>query len=187
MPIVVSVLVAVRSLFRSRGALHLEILALRHQLQGFGTLVATARASDRSRPPALGLVLAHLDRLSGGARPREARDGRCLAPPRLSPMLDLEESTAHEPGERTADVRALVRTMSDANPLWGAPRVHGELRTLGITVSQSTVAKYMGRRRPSPFSPGPRHPRRPDRRLGSHSLPLRSRRTRLTAQACETR
>jgi hypothetical protein len=49
-----------------------------------------------------------------------------------------------------ADVCALIRTMSEANPLWGAPRIHGELRKLGITVSQSTVAKYMGRRRPSP-------------------------------------
>jgi putative transposase len=36
------------------------------------------------------------------------------------------------------------------NPLWGAPRIHGELRKLGITVSQSTVAKYIGHRRPPP-------------------------------------
>ena len=49
-----------------------------------------------------------------------------------------------------ADVRVLIRTMSDANPLWGAPRIHGELQKLGISVSQSTVAKYMVRRRPSP-------------------------------------
>ena len=39
--------------------------------------------------------------------------------------------------------------MSDANPLWGAPRIHGELQKLGVVVSQSTVAKYMDRRRPS--------------------------------------
>ena len=39
--------------------------------------------------------------------------------------------------------------MSSANPLWGAPRIHGELLKLGIEVSQATVAKYMerGRRR----------------------------------------
>ena len=49
-----------------------------------------------------------------------------------------------------ADVRVLIRTMSDANALWGAPRIHGELQKLGIIVSQSTVAKYMVRRRPSP-------------------------------------
>ena len=39
------------------------------------------------------------------------------------------------------DVRALIRTMSAANPLWGAPRIHGELLKLGIDVSQATVAK----------------------------------------------
>jgi hypothetical protein len=43
----------------------------------------------------------------------------------------------------------LIREISRANPLWGAPRVHGELLKLGIDVSQSTVAKYMLRiRRP---------------------------------------
>ena len=40
--------------------------------------------------------------------------------------------------------------MSEANPLWGAPRVHGELLKLGIDVSQATVAKYMARRRCPP-------------------------------------
>ena len=50
-----------------------------------------------------------------------------------------------------ADVRALIRELSTANPLWGAPRIHGELQKLGISVSQSTVAKYM-RRHPRPPS-----------------------------------
>ena len=36
--------------------------------------------------------------------------------------------------------------MHAANPLWGAPRIHGELQKLGLTVSQTTVAKYLGRR-----------------------------------------
>jgi hypothetical protein len=49
------------------------------------------------------------------------------------------------------DVRALIRDMSAANPLWGAPRIHGELLKLGISVSQSTVATYM-RRHPRPPS-----------------------------------
>src|SRR5271154_4838 len=40
--------------------------------------------------------------------------------------------------------------MSSANPLWGAPRIHGELLKLGIEVSQTTVAKYMARRRGPP-------------------------------------
>ena len=49
------------------------------------------------------------------------------------------------------DIRALIREMSTANPLWGAPRIHGELQKLGVSVSQSTVAKYM-RRHPRPPS-----------------------------------
>jgi helix-turn-helix protein len=48
------------------------------------------------------------------------------------------------------EVRTLIRTMSEANPLWGAPRIHDELRKLGIDVSQATVAKYMGRRHQPP-------------------------------------
>jgi putative transposase len=49
-----------------------------------------------------------------------------------------------------ADVRAVIRTMSEANPLWGAPRLHGELLKLGIQVCQATVATYMIRRRQPP-------------------------------------
>jgi hypothetical protein len=50
------------------------------------------------------------------------------------------------------EIRDLIRQMSKANPLWGAPRIHGEILKLGIDVSQATVAKYMVRRvgRPSP-------------------------------------
>jgi len=40
--------------------------------------------------------------------------------------------------------------MSYANPLWGAPRIHGELLKLGVTVSQATVSKYMVRPRRPP-------------------------------------
>src|SRR5262245_31266640 len=41
------------------------------------------------------------------------------------------------------ELRALIRQMSRENPLWGAPRIHGELLKLGFAVAQSTVAKYM--------------------------------------------
>ncbi len=40
-----------------------------------------------------------------------------------------------------ADIRKLIRDMSIANPLWGAPQIHGELLKLGIDVGQTTVAK----------------------------------------------
>ena len=49
-----------------------------------------------------------------------------------------------------AELRALVRRMSIDNPLWGAPRIHGELLKLGLEVAQSTVAKYMVKRRGPP-------------------------------------
>jgi hypothetical protein len=42
-----------------------------------------------------------------------------------------------------AEIRHLIREMSQANPLWGAPRIHGELLKLGIDLAQSTVAKYL--------------------------------------------
>jgi len=44
------------------------------------------------------------------------------------------------------EIRHLIREMSLANRLWGAPRIHGELLKLGFEVAQSTVAKYMARR-----------------------------------------
>jgi hypothetical protein len=52
-----------------------------------------------------------------------------------------------------ADLRSLIRRMSAENPLWGAPRIHGELLKLGFEVAQSSVAKYMVNRR-SPRSQG---------------------------------
>ena len=45
-----------------------------------------------------------------------------------------------------ADLRALIRRISAENPLWGAPRIHGELLKLGFEVAQSSVAKYMVKR-----------------------------------------
>jgi putative transposase len=47
-------------------------------------------------------------------------------------------------------LRALIRRMSRANPLWGAPRIHGELQKLGIEISQATVSKYVVRHRKPP-------------------------------------
>src|SRR2546429_1852487 len=56
---------------------------------------------------------------------------------------------SRSPGGRpkiAADLRALIRRMSVDNPLWGAPRIHGELLKLGFEVAQSSVAKYMVKR-----------------------------------------
>ena len=48
------------------------------------------------------------------------------------------------------ELRALIRRMSVENPLWGAPRIHGELLKLGFEVGQSSVAKYMVKRHGPP-------------------------------------
>jgi transposase InsO family protein len=48
------------------------------------------------------------------------------------------------------NLRLLIRRMSIENPLWGAPRIHGELLKLGFDVAQSSVAKYMAKRRGPP-------------------------------------
>jgi transposase InsO family protein len=48
------------------------------------------------------------------------------------------------------EIRKLIREMNIANPLWGAPRIYGELLKLGIEIGQTSVAKYMARRRGPP-------------------------------------
>ena len=48
------------------------------------------------------------------------------------------------------ELRDLIRRMCEENPLWGAPRIHGELLKLGFDVAQSTVSKYMLRERKPP-------------------------------------
>jgi putative transposase len=55
-----------------------------------------------------------------------------------------------------AEIKALVTRMAAANPLWGAPRIHGELLRLGIDVSERTVSRLMPKRRPCRLRPGGR-------------------------------
>jgi transposase InsO family protein len=60
---------------------------------------------------------------------------------------------SRSPGGRPqieTDLRALIRRMNVENPLWGAPRIHGELLKLGFEVAQSSVAKYMVKRHGPP-------------------------------------
>jgi hypothetical protein len=47
-------------------------------------------------------------------------------------------------------LRALIWRINVENPLWGAPRIHGELLKLGLAVAQSSIAKYMIKRRGPP-------------------------------------
>src|SRR5215831_10923154 len=59
---------------------------------------------------------------------------------------DLQEADRRS----TPSLRVLIRRISIDNPLWGAPRIHGELLKLGFEVAQSSVAKYMVKRREPP-------------------------------------
>ena len=47
-------------------------------------------------------------------------------------------------------IRALIRQMAMANPLWGAPRIHGELLKLGLDLSERTVSRLVPKRRRPP-------------------------------------
>jgi transposase InsO family protein len=139
---------AIAELIWSRAALQAEILVLRHQL-------------NRRKSPKR-LVFTNVDRL--------VFTKLCgLVPNVLDALKIIQPETVvrwHRAGFRaywlwksrprggrpkaSAEVRELIREMSMANPLWGAPRIHGELLKLGIDVGQTTVAKYMvkGPRRP---------------------------------------
>jgi transposase InsO family protein len=74
-----------------------------------------------------------------------------VAQARVQAVLEVEEpAEVARKAEGPQEVRELIRRMSQANPLWGAPRIHGELLKLGIEVSQATVSKYIARRRKTP-------------------------------------
>jgi len=71
--------------------------------------------------------------------------------------MSADGSARRLPGrpEVASNIRDLIRRMSQANPLWGAPRIHGELLKLGIAVAQSTVTQYLPRRRKPPSQTWP--------------------------------
>src|SRR5260370_36081459 len=136
--------------FRSRVSLEAENMILRHQLS-----VLQRKSPKR---PAFGM----LDRLIFAGLYR-------LAPKALGALAIVKPETVikwHRAGfgsywrwksRRRAgrpivapEIRKLIREMSIANPLWGAPRIHGELLKLGIDIGQTGVAKYIVKRRAPP-------------------------------------
>ena len=145
-----SVLQTLRTSARSRAELQLEILALRHQLH----------VLHRTRPRRLRLAKADrwlwslLSRIWTGWRTALVivKPETVIAWHRQGFRLWWNLKSRRRIGRPTvpADVRTLIRTTAEANPRWGAPRIHGELLKLGIDVCQATVAKYMGRRRQPP-------------------------------------
>jgi transposase InsO family protein len=149
----VAVLAAFRASVRSRLELEAEILALRHQLA-----VLQRQAPKR---PRLGRADRLLWVLLSKLWPNWRRAIRIVTPDtvvrwhrRGFALYWQWRSRPRRAGRPAvgADLRALIREMQAANPLWGAPRIHGALQKLGITIAQTTVAKYLGRRRGTPPS-----------------------------------
>lgn len=145
-----SLLLTLRTVARSRAALQLEVLALRHQL----------KVLQRTRPRRVRLTKTDrwlwvvLARLWTGWRTALVivKPETVIAWHRRGFRLWWAWKSRRRMGRPTvpADIRTLIRTMAQANPRWGAPRIHGELRKLGIDVCEATVAKDMGRRRQPP-------------------------------------
>jgi putative transposase len=141
---------AASATFKSRAALHLENLALRHQL---GILHRSVKRPKLTPPDRLlwawictvwndwrsALIIVKPDtviawhrksfRLFWTWKVRRGRPGRPSVP---------------------HDVRELIRRLSRENPLWGGPRIHGELLKLGIDIGETSVGKYMVRGRKPP-------------------------------------
>jgi len=146
MSVLLSFLLTLRTWARSRAALQLEVLALRHQLQ----------VLHRSRHRRV--RLAKTDRWLWVLLSRlwtEWRLALVIVKPetviawhRRGFRLWWTSKSRCRMGRPTVptEIRTLIRTMAEANPRWGAPRIHGELLKLGIDVCQATTAKYMGRR-----------------------------------------
>jgi hypothetical protein len=144
------VLAILVSPFRSKARLEAEIATLRQQL-----IVLQRKSRGRVRPT-------HGDRLLFVQLYRWF--------PSILPVLQIVRPETlirwHRAGFRSywrwrsrnrggrpqidAELRALIAQMSADNPLWGAPRIHGELLKLGFEMAQSTVSKYMVRRHGGP-------------------------------------
>jgi len=144
-PIFYSLLFSLRGWFRSKVKLQLEIISLRHQL------AITHRQNPKPR-------LTAADRCLWVWLSRNFANWRSV-------LLIFKPDTViawHRQGFRwywtwkirhgqagrpsiSKETRDLICTMSRDNPIWGAPRIHGELLKLAIHISESSVAKYMVR------------------------------------------
>jgi putative transposase len=152
LPVISTLLALVASLFRSRASLCLEHLALRHQLAVYQQTVHRPRLRPTDR-----LFWAWLSRLWIGWQA-----ALTFVQPRTILAWQHRRFRDHwrglsqrgKPGRpaMAKEVRRLIRDMWQANPTWGAPRIVGELRKLGIEVAKSTVETYRVRpqKPPSP-------------------------------------
>ena len=96
------------------------------------------------------LVVPLLARLAALAAHPQAGHSGPLASNGFCALLDPKIAPPSGRPGLAASIRDLIQQMSQANFLWGAPRIHGELLKLGIEVAPSTVGKYLHRRRNPP-------------------------------------
>jgi putative transposase len=150
MRIVPTLLAVFRSVFRSRAALELENVALRHQLNVLRRSVKRPKLTPTDR-----YVWVVLSRVW-----KDWRTALAIVQPetviawhrkgfRLFWTLKIRRGKSGRPAV-SREVRELIRRMSRENPLWGAPHIHGELLKLGISIGETSVAKYMVRHRKTP-------------------------------------
>jgi len=144
-----TLLATLSSILRSRAALELENLALRHQI---GVLRRTA-AKRLKLTSADRLLWICLSRLWRGWRSALTIVKPVIAWHRAGFRLFWTWKVRRgQPGRPiiSPEVRALIRKMGRENPSWGAPRIHGELLKLGFNIGESSVSKYMVRSRKPP-------------------------------------
>ena len=142
--------VAASAAFKSRATLHLENLALRHQLGVMRRSVKRPKLTSADRLLTWfceawsdwrsALVIVKPETVVGWHRKGfrlfwtwKVRRGQPGRPP------------------VSKEIRQLIRKMSRDNPLWGAPRIHGELLKLGIDIGETSVGKYIVRMRKPPL------------------------------------
>ena len=130
-------------LLRSRVALETEILILRQQIN-------VLRRTRPKRAPFISidsLILGGVCRLFPYDALAIVRPDTVIRWHRAGFRSYWRWKSRHRGGRPTValEIRELIREMSIANPLWGAPRIHGELLKLGIEIGQTSVAKYRER------------------------------------------
>ena len=140
----------VADMFKSQRRLEAENLFLRHQLN-----IALRRApprlrlygSDRALLVWITRIWPNLLDLSQVVKPETILRWR-----RAGFRAFWRWKSRHRAGRPkiNRELRDLIRRMSKENPLWGAPRIHGELLKLGFEVAESTVSKYMVKHRGPP-------------------------------------
>jgi transposase InsO family protein len=141
---------SLRASLRRRAALQIEILALRHQLGILQRSVKRPKltATDRFLWAWLSTVWADWRSALVIVKPETV-----IAWHRKGFRLFWTWKVRHgQPGRPPVpqDLRDLIRKISRENPLWGAPRIHGELLKLGIDIGETSVSKYLVRHRKPP-------------------------------------